>query len=267
MEHRNPLCRRLLALLLCAALLAGALPGAALAATPDEAAPSPESKYSEAIKELLEWPETVSVPVCITRKPLAQDRIDSLLLEEYGELTDPLEYYNAMLEVLRREYAADALAFCERHGLSKTDVTSFHYSTNLFASLTQAQIRAMAADDSVTAIRSSSESKLSDFFEAGEKAPEKDFPENYASGLTHELVKKLREDFYATFDKPSFSLEDVYIERDCGEYDGCRIVVMGVRGLTMTDDMLYLNVGGYVFTFSSGGYRNQILQEVAGQKE
>ena len=201
MEHRNPLCRRLLALLLCAALLAGVLPGAALAATPDEAAPSPESKYSEAIKELLEWPETVSVTVCITRKPLAQDRIDSMLLEEYGELTDPLEYYNAMLEVLRREYAADALAFCERHGLSKTDVTSFHYSTNLFASLTQAQIRAVAADDSVTAIRSSSESKLSDFFEAGEKAPEKDFPRTmHQASLTSWSKSSAR-----TFTQPSTS--------------------------------------------------------------
>ncbi len=255
MKHIKPMLQRLLSLVLCAALLLGVLPGMSLAAEPDEST----AKYSDAIKELLEWPETISMPICIFREPFAQNEIDNLILKEYGEITDPQEYYNAMLEVIRREYAADALAFCERHGLSKTVTDSFKYSPNLFASLTQAQIRAVAADDSVTAIRTSSELNLSDFFISGDKAPEMDFPENYAPGLTRELIKTLREDYYNAFDNPHFSLDDVFVARYYGLYDGCHIVVMATKNTAVTDDMLYLNVGGYVFTFGSGSYRHMFL--------
>ena len=57
----------------------------------------------------------------------------------------------------------------------------------------------------------------------------------------------------------SCTREDVYIARDFGSYDGGRIVLMLLKDLAGTDDMLHLEFGGHVFVFGSGSYEKYFL--------
>lgn len=58
---------------------------------------------------------------------------------------------------------------------------------------------------------------------------------------------------------PDMKLSDIFIAADYGTYKDCRVVLIGVKNLAMTCDMLYLNIAGYTFEFESGSYKNLFL--------
>lgn len=58
---------------------------------------------------------------------------------------------------------------------------------------------------------------------------------------------------------PNLALSNISIAVDYGTYNGCRVVLMDVQGIKMTDDMLHMDIAGYTFEFGSGSCRNLFL--------
>ena len=80
-----------------------------------------------------------------------------------------------------------------------------------------------------------------------------------AAAEENALLRQICEDYYAALQDPRPQPEDIFIDCDYGVFNGQHIVLMGVKGMIKTDDMLYLNIGGLVFEFSSGSDRALFL--------
>ena len=92
--------------------------------------------------------------------------------------------------------------------------------------------------------------------------PQKD--ENKYPRLDAASREAIRKEYYAAYKDPEFSLGDVLVDEYYGEYHSARVVLMDVEGMEKTEDVLYLNVGGFTFRFPSGSDRNLFLLQSDG---
>ena len=92
--------------------------------------------------------------------------------------------------------------------------------------------------------------------------PQKD--ENKYPRLDAASREAIRKEYFAACKDPDFTLGDVLVDEYYGNFRGARVVLMDVEGMEKTDDLLYLNVGGFIFQFPSGSDRNLFLARTDG---
>ena len=251
MYKTNHTRRRILAMLLSLALLISVLPTFALGAEEKD----PLEKLNVKLVEALQNASAADkIPVWIWLDGPSRLALEDMIAQECGPEPGQgctAEEANAYLAARRAVIGREHLAYNEKFAaevlpeIPQSDYLYFSkYTSTLIAKLTVAQIRAAAYDPRVNELSLYENHPL---VSGGEEE----------EPLT--LEEQICADYYASLKDPEAQPEDVFIDRYYGSFNGYEIVLMGIRNMGYTDDMLYLNVGGFVFEFSSGSCRKLFL--------